>query len=191
MPTTDPAASESAVTQRLRRWIMAMAEYDDDHVIIAYPGAPRPEGHYAMLNLISGGRQREMGEVIYEEVVVGEEPRILERRAEDWEWTFSLNLYAPDAFDKARVLVNSIQTGTVHIDHLHPTVVKGASLIRRVPEMVQQTWEGRAQFDVTVAGTVLDGFLIDVVEQGGILFALRIGAGEEGLDLPATYQKPA
>lgn len=189
----DQTGSQDAVEQRVRNWAVAVLGVN---TIFAHPNAPRPPKPYCMLNLISGECVRETGPVVYEEVQdedtgTGGEERIVERRASDWEWTFSVHLYGDSAMDMARTLTSSLGVLTVVQDHLHPLAVRAPvfgrrTLIRRVPELVNETWENRANFDLTVAGIVLDGFLIDVIEQG----VVKVGTFDRPELAELEYVKP-
>lgn len=189
----DATAGQSAVESRVRLWAVAVT---GAQVIFAYPGAPRPPVPYVMLNLIRGECVREIGRVVYEpkEMVIDGETveRFIERRASDWEWTFSVHAYGAAAFDVARRLVSSLGNVTVGMDHLAPLVVRDPvfgrrSPINRVPELVNEAWENRATFTLTVAGLVLDGFLIDVIESG----IVKLGTFERPDLVQTDYAKPA
>lgn len=161
----DNAVSEDALFAKLRGWVRAV---HDIECIKDHPGAPRPEGPYVMLNAINARRMREMGAILYEEETGDEQ--VTERRATDWEWTWSVHCYAADAMDRCRLLVGSLEIGTIRVDHLYPLVFRRTSDVRRLPEMVQGGFEGRAQFDLVIAATVLDGFLVDVAETGVVTY---------------------
>lgn len=191
----DNAVSESVVLARLRSWAKDVTGYDDGHVINDRPGAPRPTGPYIMLNVLSADLIAEMGCRLYEHPAGDEEDEgeaggpdagpMIERRAADWEWIVSVNVYAPQALDEARQLVNSTRSPTINSTHLRPMVFRRASNIRRLPELIEGRWEGRAQFDVTVAGCALDGFLVDIIERG----AVRIVSLADAIDREAFYDK--
>lgn len=189
----DSAASEDAIYARLRGWARDVTGLDDGHVIEDHPGAPRPLGPYAMFNIISAERIAEMGCRLYEHPAGDEEDEgeeggpdlgpMIERRATDWEWTVSVNLYGGPSLDLARVLVNSTLSPTITGRHLRPMVFRRASMVRRMPELIEGKWEPRAQFDLTVAGCALDGFLVDVIERG----AVRLVAYPSGREIAAPY----
>ena len=182
----DSAASEIGVYAAVRRAVLDLTGLGQGQVIFDRPSGPRPTGPYVMLNVISAERVREMGARLYEALPGGadgpgegegegdaENPSepgpVLERRAQDWEWVVSVNVYGPQALDTARYLTNATRVPGVALSLFAPLTPRATSLVRRIPELVLGTWEARAQFDLTVAGTVLDGFPVEVMERGRIV----------------------
>lgn len=191
----DSAVSEDAILARLRAWVKDVTGLDDGHVIKDHPGAPRPRGPYVMLNILSADRVAEMGCRLYEHPAGDEEDEgesggpdagpMVERRATDWEWVVSVNVYAPSALDTARNLSSSTRSPAVMSRNVRPMVFRETSMLRRIPELVEGSWEGRAQFDVTVAACVLDGFLVDIIERGTV----RLVAMPSEREVVAEYEK--
>lgn len=196
----DSLVSQRAVEDRARAWAHAMIGIE---TIIAHPDAPRPKPPYCMLNLINATRRRTLGPVYFEDVEIAEgagegegdgegeaEERVVETRAEEWEWTLSVHLYGDDALDRARRLINSLSIGTVAVDHFRPLYSASASMVRRVPEQVGQRWENRAQFDLVIHGVVLDGYLADVVEQGGYTLVRTVASEPGGIETEHSFERP-
>lgn len=191
----DNAVSEDVVVARLRAWLKGVTGFDDGHVIKDHPGAPRPLGSYAMVNVISAELIAEMGCRLYEHPEGDEEDEgesggpdlgpMVERRAADWEWIVSVNVYGLHALDIVRRLVNSTRSPTINSTYLRPMVFRRVSTVRKLPELIERHWENRAQVDVTVAGCALDGFLVDIIESG-VVRMVRVPLPE----LLAPYQKP-
>lgn len=190
----DNAVSEDVINAKLRGWIRDVLSLGDGQVIEDHPGAPRPQGTYAMCNVISAERIAEMGCRLYEHPAGDEEGEgagpdlgpMVERRATDWEWTISINVYGLNALDLGRRLVNSTRAPQVNSAHMRPMVFRRASTVRKLPELIEGHWERRAQFDLTVAACSLDGFLVDIVESG----VIRMVRWPADVDLPAPYEKP-
>jgi hypothetical protein len=171
----DTDVAQSKIEDLIVAWSNAIAEI---MTIVAHPNAPRPAASsYAAVNIISSGRRRKrsLGPIYYEDVVDGEGvDRVVQTNAEEWEWTASIGIYGVGALDYARRLVNSLEIGTNIIDYFTPLHVAEVSLVRRIPELVENEWENRANFDLTLHGVVLDGYLVDVVQHGEIEIIRRL-----------------
>lgn len=187
MPSDLIDPSETALFDRLRGWAMAITNTE---TIKDHPGAPRPPGTYIMVNLISARRPRLAPCVVYEDVTIGGVERVEQRNAEEWEWVFSINVYAPNSIDRARRLISSTDVGSVAIDHLHPLAIQKVSGIRRLPEEVEGHWEDRSQFDLTATGIVLEGFLIDVVEEGRFVIVPGNRSDDGGPEIIGEFERP-
>jgi len=174
--------TEGALFDILRAWLASatgLATVIEDH-----PGAPRPSGAYVMVNVIRSGPlhpeafDRQFAEnPAYE---VGDDFPILDRPVGEWEWTASINVYASDAGDRLRrVTMWAASPGA--IEKLHPLVLGPLSAIRRLPELINGKWEGRAQLDMSIRGIVTDDVPIDVIEKVVVDFgvARNVDASQE------------
>ena len=183
MSLIDATVSEAAIFTILQGWANAMLGID---VIEGFSDTPRPAGPYVTIDMVKAVRVRALGSILKEEDTGAIQPT--ERRAVEWEWTISIKTFRTGAIDNARYLINSLENGTVLLDYLHPlqhrrtrrkcdecshccgccTISDCCAFIAidNTPELIGATWERRANFEVTLFGTVLDGYLIDVAETG-------------------------
>jgi hypothetical protein len=187
----DNAVAEEAMFSRLRAFFRAAYELE---IISAYPNAPRPVGPYGMLNLINMKHIRDTGCRVYEEIEdsdsdYGQGP-VVERRGQEWDWTWSVNVYARQAADIARVWSTACvgyPWQYLQTTHLAPLAVRSVSVLRILPTMVEAEFERRAGFDLTVHGIALDGFLMQVIERGSIIYQ-RADGGQYPFSYPQSPQ---
>lgn len=164
--------TEAEIFDRLRPWVMAATGLPE--VIADHPGAPRPSLPYGMINIIRSGPVHEHAfdrrfapNPAHEDD--GDLQPVLERPQVEWEWMASINAYATDAGDRLRGLRMWIASPGAEA-LLSPLVVASASEIRRLPELVGERWEGRAQMDMTIRGLVAADVPIDVIEEATASF---------------------
>jgi len=200
MSLIDATVSEAAIFTLLQGWATAMLGID---VIEGFSDTPRPAGPYVTVDVIKATRVRALGCVLTEEDTGAIQPT--ERRAVEWEWTVSIKAFRTGAIDNARYLINSLENGTVLVDHLHPLqhrrtrrkcddcrcCCNGSTIddccefisIDNTPENVGAAWERRAKFEVTLFATVQDGYLIDAAETG----TATLTEGASGFANTTTY----
>lgn len=121
-------------------------------------GAPRPNGSYATVDLIS-------------DIRVGWEQKELENNSEDEDLTenitgmreimMSVSFYREDSIDNAR----SVRTGLVRssIQELFKEAELGyirSSEVREISEPFQKGWEERSQFDIVLSAVGKDSDII-------------------------------
>ena len=141
-------------------------------VIEDHPGAPRPVGPYVMLNVIgSGPDQPGAYDIEFEEIEGATAEPVAEKPALTWVWTVSVNAYASDAGDRLRRLTSWIASPSALL-RISPLTFGLVSPIRRLPELIDGRWEGRAQMDITVRGLVTEPVPIDVVEEASVALGM-------------------
>lgn len=158
--------TEADLFDLLRPWVLAATGLPE--CIRDHPGAPRPAGAYAMLNLISS---RSAHPPLREELVAtGADPEdgapFLSRPVTEWERTVSVNIYGTDAFDRMERLRAWTETAA-GLMLLGPATISRVSDVRRLPELVGSVWEGRAQMDIDIRGVTAigTGAPVDVAER--------------------------
>ncbi len=114
--------------------------------IFAYPSAPRPTTSYALINVYSF---TELGtEETKSTLLIDKSADVVRSIPKDV--VISINIFYAGAFQYANTLTNSIDKVTVKealytagLGYLkHTTVTK-------IPDVINKTWEERAQFDIT------------------------------------------
>lgn len=161
--------TEAAQFQALRTWLLAITGLPE--IIIAHPNAPRPAKPYGMLNLIRAERINWPDDIEYEDIPnPGEGFPAKQIPVEEWEWTWSFNLYGPEGTAYA-ARVTSASKSDAALLSLHPLSLHRTSGIRRIPELLNETtWEDRAQVDLFVRGILRHGFDTDVIESATVEF---------------------
>ncbi|MCO5085152.1 MAG: hypothetical protein M9939_26635 [Mesorhizobium sp.] len=132
-------------------------------MIEAHPSAPRPPGEYVMVNLIAGTALGHAVAYAYEEEAEEETDgvkNLYQVPVLPFEWLYSIHVYAADPLDRARRAV-TWASGDAGAFRLWPLLVQPIRDIRRVPELVDGKWEGRAQFDMAIRGYVSRGVITD------------------------------
>ncbi|MEP9376204.1 hypothetical protein ABLE91_05785 [Aquabacter sp. CN5-332] len=140
-----------------------------EDIVADHQSAPRLKGAHAVINLVGERVLLETLCISYEAMTVGAAPRVIEATARAKEWRFTVDVFASRGLDFAGPMINALQSAHASVD-LHPAMVRHVSEPRRVPRMVESQWEGRVQFDVDLAGIVVDRLLIDVIESGTVQF---------------------
>lgn len=169
---------EDALYDRLQAYLVTVdqeaAAIDPGHVTLTqiireHQTAPRPEGPYVSINLVG---RTDLGEVRclgYEEREIGGEPRVIEKTGRAYEWRFTVSVFASEPLDYADALANALRSERASVD-MAPMQVRRVADPQRAPELVQQHWEGRAQFDVDFGGIVVGQLLIEVIESGTVIW---------------------
>lgn len=134
-------------------------------------GAPRPTPPYGMVNLISFdaiGLPHELEYAVNPAPGAGTtaEP-FLQIPVIEWESVFSFNVYGPGASDYASKVktAGSILAGG---EDLLPLTLFRTSIIRRIPELINQVRENRVQMDLVMRHMARDGVPVDVAEQAEV-----------------------
>lgn len=143
--------TEAELFDLLRPWVLAATGLPE--CIRDHPGAPRPAGAYAMLNVISS---RSAHPPLWEEFLATDaDPEdgapFLSRPVTEWERTVSVNICGTDAFDRMERLRAWTETAA-GLMPLSPVTIARVSDVRRLPELIGSVWEGRAQMDIDVRG---------------------------------------
>ncbi|KRE07454.1 hypothetical protein ASE63_22405 [Bosea sp. Root381] len=149
-------------------------------------GAPRPKGPYAMIQFLTDRDTGEIDGECYEERDIDGEGRIVLSKHRGVELLFRIHVYAPRPVVFAGLLAAGLRSGEASV-WMAPFVVREVGEATREPEMIQQTPEGRAQFDVTLGAIATDQLLVDVIETGAVTFE---GQGGTTVTRSLTYLKP-
>lgn len=159
--------TEDELHANLVRWIAARTGVT---TIKAYQSGHRPDLPYVMVNLPTIGevRENEQETEYAEDVPSG---RIMAKPVIETEWMFSIHAYGPSPTGILRPLRAAAKLAQVNEPLLPLVVIHDISIIRNVPEWVNNAWEPRAQMDLSLRGLVRDGHLIDTIEQ----YELTIG----------------
>lgn len=147
-----------------------LAEKSGLTVIEAYQMGDRPTLPYLMVNYTGSSEVRaHPQEVGYTEDVSS--GKVLAKPIIETEWQFSLHAYAASAPSDVLRPIRSIAHLAQPNEPLLPNlVVHELSQIRVVPEVVNETWEPRAQMDLMIRGLTRDGVLIDTIEEYELTF---------------------
>lgn len=148
--------------------------------------APRPTGPYAMIQFITDRDTSEIDGECYEDRTIGGEDRVVLSKHRGVELLFRVHVYAPRPLNYAGLLAAGLRIGEASV-WMAPFVLRDVGEATRAPEMVQQTPEGRAQFDVTLGAIATDQLLVDVIETGEVAFE---GQGGATVSRSLTFQKP-
>lgn len=148
--------------------------------------APRPKGPYAMIQFLTDRDTGEIDGECYEDRQIGGEDRVVLSKHRGVELLFRVHVYAPRPVDYAGLLLAGLRSGEAAV-WMAPFLVREVGEATRAPEMVQQTPEGRAQFDVTVGTIATDQLLVDVIETGQVITE---GQGGQTVTRSFTFQKP-
>lgn len=152
--------------------------------------APRPGAAYAMVKFLAERDLEEIDDEAYSEITVGEgddaEQRVVMCKSRGVEWLFRVNVYAQAPVDWSRLFTLGLRSAEAAV-WMAPLVVRDVRKIDREPALIQQDWEGRAMFDVTLGAVVSEPLLIDVVESGEVITE---GAGGASVTRSLTYTKP-
>ena len=162
------------VEDKLRAWVLFHLK-NDREVIFDHQNGDRPTGSYVMLNMIEAKRIQMRMDVDYTanaayDGTAGGEAELNAFPCAEWEWRFSVNAYSVDALNTLSTLKSAAEIDEVE-SGLLPMIVFDVSDIRRLPELINERWEERAQMDVALRGYVnTRGTLVDVIETVNIEF---------------------
>lgn len=143
----------------LRTWLLAVTGLPE--IIRAHPSGARPAGVYGMLNLIRAERVNWPDDLEYEAGGGGQS--FDEVPVETWAWTWSFHAYGAGGADPMSRVTSAAKSSGALLS-LWPLTLHETSAIRRLPELINEVWEERAQMDLTVHGLVRHGFPVDVAE---------------------------
>lgn len=139
-------------------------------IVRAHPdNGQRFPGEYGLLNLLRAQRVNNPDDLEYEDVDPfdpGAEPA-LETPVQEWSWGWSFNGYGKTAADRLSRVVSATKSPAALL-RLHPLTLHDTSMVRRLPQQVNNVWEDRAQMDLDVRGIVRTGFPVDLVEEAPV-----------------------
>lgn len=148
--------------------------------------APRPKGPYAMIQFLTDRDTGEIDGECYEDRDIGGEDRVVLSKHRGVELLFRVHVYAPRPVDHAGLLLAGLRSGEASV-WMAPFVIRDVGEATRAPELIQQTPEGRAQFDVTVGAIATNQLLVDVIETGEVITE---GQGGVTVTRSLTFTKP-
>ena len=130
--------------QAIRDWIVNVLGLADTKVIFSHGAGPRPEGQYAILNIVTTDK-------------LGEDVRIEERQIggdikADYlgprKIMVSVNIYRDDVMQKMITLKSSLDRiiAQDYFNELNIGIVEDSD-IRHIPEQIGKAWEDRSQCD--------------------------------------------
>lgn len=161
-----------------------LAEVRKDH-----QEAPRPVGPYAMVEFITDRDLDEIDGEAYSDVTIGTGPGAVDRvvmcKSRGVEWLFRINVYAQRPMDVAKLFRAGLRSAEASV-WMAPLVVRDVRDIKRAPELVQQQWEGRAMFEVSLGAVATESLLVDVIETGTVTTE---GAGGSTVTTSFTFTK--
>lgn len=181
-------AIQTEIENKARLWLIEhLPDIDADKFIFDHQGGNRPDGVYVMLNLIRSNQIAPIEDEAFadEAAFNGTDagpPAFWHLMCGEWEWTFSINVYSKTAIDSlaiVKVAAQMVEAETA----LDPLLIFDSSEIRRVPELINEIWEERAQMDIAIRGYVNTlGVLVDSIEDVTIEFERLAPASKDALD---------
>lgn len=147
---------------------------------------PRPKGPYSMIQFLTDRDTGEIDGECYEDKTIGGEDRVVVSKHRGVELLFRVHVYAPRPLNYTTLLAAGLRSGEASV-WMAPFVVRDVGEATRAPEMIQQTPEGRAQFDVTLGAIATEQLLVDVIETGQVITE---GQGGSTVTRSLTFQKP-
>lgn len=187
--------TEAEAFQRLRSLFVAVdAEahaLDASHpvltdVIHSHQTAPRPKGAYALLTPLGVRPGRDGDQIRYGTATVASVERVVEKRTRPDEIGFRVDVFASRPSTYTDLFRAALVSARAQLELL-PAVVANVGLPVEVEAtLVQQKWEGRAHFTVTLGATVTTPILIDVIESGSIILE---SDGQPPAPVDFNYQK--
>ncbi|HEV7258937.1 MAG TPA: hypothetical protein VGN82_14245 [Bosea sp. (in: a-proteobacteria)] len=148
--------------------------------------APRPKGPYAMIQFVTDRDTGEIDGECYEDRDIGGEDRVVLSKHRGVELLIRVHVYSPRPVDHAGLLQAGLRSGEAAV-WMAPFVIREVGQATRAPEMIQQSPEGRAFFDVTIGAIATNQLLVDVIETGEVITE---GAGGSTVTTSSTYAKP-
>lgn len=162
----------------LRTWLLAVTGLPE--IIRAHPSGARPAGVYGMLNLIRSERVNWPDDFEYEAVAdPGDDEPFEEVPVEEWAFTWSFNAYGTGCADALAKVISTTQSSAALLP-LRPLTLHETSAIRRLPELINERWEERAQMDLTVHAVIRHRFPVDVAE------GVTVTIGDESVVVPPS-----
>lgn len=121
----------------------------------------RPERPYLMIDVTADREIRDHeADVTFDEPVDTVEATI----HVETEWQMSVQCYGDDSMEPLRKLRNRYRMPEAQYS-LSPLVIHEIGRINRVPELVQNRWEERAQCNLFIRGMATETAEIDVIEE--------------------------
>lgn len=159
---------DSEVWAALVRWITLRSGIT---VIQSEQSGPRPALPYIVVNYLGSDETRDHPQDIqYLDEFLSGEPIVRAIPEIETEWRFSVHAYGASPTDILRPLRAGIHFSQINEPLMPSLIVHEVSMVRNLPEYVNETWEPRAQMDVNVRGLTRDGFQVDVIEEHTITF---------------------
>lgn len=168
----------------LRTWLIRVTGLPE--ILRTHPdGGPRVFGEYGTLNLLRSQRINNPDDLEYEDAVEpGAGEPVNEIPVQEWSWGWSLNVYGAGCADRMMWIPVAMKSPAALL-RLHPLTLHDTSMIRRLPQQVNNVWEDRAQMDLDVRGIVRIGFGADLVETVPVVLS-----NERGVVATTTLTKP-
>lgn len=144
-------------------------------VIRAYQtNAPRLQGAYATIAPLSATDSGEAECYAYRDVTISSQPRVAQKVTRVFDWVWQVDVFAQQALRIADLFCVRLSNDVANAA-LHPFCVRRVGAVRRLPELIGQAWEGRAQFELTLGAPLAEEGLIDVIERGRVVFEAEDG----------------
>lgn len=149
-------------------------------IAVANESGSQREGAYGVVNLVEGRKVHLFpSETEYINIPDATDEPVLEVPVLEWEWRFSLNVYAKGSTNYLRKVV-SAGTTQAGMEPLLPFTVHRFSDVRRIPEQVDGKWEDRAQVDMFIRGLARDGVPVDLIETVAVKVTSQNGVTSSG-----------
>jgi hypothetical protein len=164
--------TDDQVHSAVVRWL---AKVTGRAVIKAHQSEKAPALPYLMVNMLNVTEVRvHAHDVEYVEASTGdmstgdEFPPVTATPVIESEWHFSTHAYGPNPTSLLRPVASAAHI-TQAMEPLFPTlVIHDVSVIRHVPDFINNTWEPRAQMDIYVRGLTRDGHDFLIVEEAPV-----------------------
>lgn len=148
------------------RWIASMTGLV---TIKAHQSGKAPSLPYCMVNLTGAVEVRKHAQDIEyveaDEPLEGEDfPIVTAHPVIEMEWRFSIHVYGNNPSDYFRPMISAIKM-VQPTEVLEPLSVHEFSQVRIVPDWINESWQPRAQADLSVRGLVKDGHEVFVAEE--------------------------
>ncbi|GJE77281.1 phage neck terminator protein [Methylorubrum suomiense] len=138
-------------------------------IILHHQRAPMPEGAYAGLTPLGSTESGDGYSLCYETITLDGVERVVEVRTIGISYGWRIDIYASRPRDHADAFHAALWSARAQLDLL-PAVVSEIGEIKQSAERIQENWEGRANFTVTLSAARQQRTLIDVIERGHINF---------------------
>lgn len=166
-------------------------------VVRAFQKAPRIKGAYALVTSLGMVDNHEADHFCYGEAVILSRSQkatnpdmqsravVTEARTRSYLYKFRVDVFASNALDYANVLRSAFLSSraTVDLAGMMPRTVGNVDFN---PQFVAEDWEGRAKFEVELAGLHAISNAIDVIESGHVGMT---GTGSQTIKTEFTYEK--
>lgn len=149
---------DSEVHSAVVRWL---ASITDVTVIKTHESGPVPAEPYLAVNLLTTAEVRENPQF---DAFTDEGDEVTAAPQIETEWRFSLHAYGSAPSDILRPIRAAAHLAQKNEPLMPGIMVHETSMIRNVPDWINNAWRSRAQMDFAVRGIVTDGFVVDVIE---------------------------